>query len=248
VVQVVETTVASGTLPAAVALAAAAGLLAFASPCVLPLVPGYLAYVTGLTGADLGRPRRGRVAAGSALFVLGFVVVFTAYGALFGGLGQALVAYRDVLSRVLGIAVVVLGLGFLGLGSWLQRERSPRPHVRRGLVGAPLLGAAFGVGWTPCIGPTLGAVQALAFTEASVGRGALLSVVYGLGLGLPVILVGTALRGTAGGVELLRRHRLAVMRTGGVVLVVLGLLLVTGTWDALALRLQVWTTSFQPAL
>lgn len=246
------TTVTSGPLLAAVAVAAIAGVISFASPCVLPLVPGYLSYLTGLSGADLDDPAarrvRGRVLAGSALFVLGFTAVFVAYGAAFGGLGRLLAVHQSAIERVVGALVIVLGLAFLGLVPGLQRELRLHRLPASGLAGAPLLGVVFGVGWTPCVGPTLGAVQGLAYTSASAGRGALLSAAYCVGLGLPFVLFGLGYRWFLGALGVARRHARWVTRTGGVLLIVLGLLLLTGTWNDLTITMRDWVAGFTPAV
>lgn len=246
------TTVTSGPLLAAVAVAAVAGVISFASPCVLPLVPGYLSYLTGLSGADLDDPAarrvRGRVLAGSALFVLGFTAVFVAYGAAFGGLGRLLAVHQSAIERVVGALVIVLGLAFLGLVPGLQRELRLHRLPASGLAGAPLLGVVFGVGWTPCVGPTLGAVQGLAYTSASAGRGALLSAAYCVGLGLPFVLFGLGYRWFLGALGVARRHACWVTRTGGVLLIVLGLLLLTGTWNDLTITMRDWVAGFTPAV
>jgi cytochrome c-type biogenesis protein len=251
-----------GPLLVALPVAAAAGLVSFLSPCVLPLVPGYLSYVTGLTGADLGDARaadgpvtraegsvlvrtqapgvrvRGRVLFGSVLFVLGFSAVFVTGGALFGGLGGELLAHKQVVDRVLGVLTVVMGLAFLGLLPGLQREVRVHRLPAAGLAGAPLLGVLFGVGWTPCLGPTLGAVQALAYTQASAGRGALLTAAYCVGLGVPFVLTGLAFRRALGAFDLVKRHYALVMRIGGGLLVLVGLLLVSGIWETAMVHLR----------
>jgi len=261
-------TVTGGPLLLAVAVAALAGLVSCASPCVLPLLPGYLSYVTGLAGADVTgtargvsptggagparvgvatavrRSARGRVVVGALLFVLGFTAVFVSYGTALGGLGARLVEYQGVLQRVFGAVVIVLGLAFLGLVPALQREVRVRRLPAAGLAGAPLLGALFGIGWTPCVGPTLGAVQTLAFSTASAGRGALLSAAYSLGLGLPFLAVAFGLRRVVGALAVVRRHSRAVQRAGGVMLLAVGVLLVGGWWDALTIQLRVWTSGF----
>ncbi len=271
-------TVATGSLLLAAPIAFAAGAVSFLSPCVLPLVPGYLSFVTGLSGAELAgeeqtavRPAgadseagdgavlddgavlteappiprtRGRVLAGSLLFVLGFTVVFVSYGVLFGALGHALLEYQEPITRVLGVVVIVLGLAFLGLVPGSQREWRLHRTPALGLWGAPLLGVLFGLGWTPCIGPTLGAVQTLAFTEASALRGAILSAFYCLGLGLPFVLVGLLFRRALGAIGWVRRHSVLVMRIGGALLVAIGVLLVTGTWDDLTIGLRSWAGGF----
>jgi cytochrome c-type biogenesis protein len=267
----VTATIADGSLLLALPLALLAGLVSFFSPCCLPLVPGYLSYVTGLSGSELAgstspasrpagspgtlvvhgplitqRPRliRTRVLAGSLLFVAGFTAVFVSYGLLFGALGELLFRYQGLLSKVLGIVVIVLGISFLGLIPALQRQwRSPRlPDA--GLWGAPILGVVFGLGWTPCIGPTLAAVQTLAFTEASAARGALLSASYSVGLGVPFVVLGLLYRRTLGTVGWVRRHSDVVMRLGGALLVLIGLLLVTGAWDTLTISLRSWASGF----
>lgn len=254
--------VTDGPLLVALPVAATAGLVSFLSPCVLPLVPGYLSYVTGLSGADLGDARpvtstlhaqgdvlvrtaapptarvRGRVLLGSVLFVLGFSAVFVTGGALFGGLGGDLLVHKDVVDRVLGGLTVVMGLAFLGLLPGLQREVRVHRLPAAGLAGAPLLGVLFGVGWTPCLGPTLGAVQALAYTQASAGRGALLTAAYCAGLGVPFVLTGLAFRRALGAFDVVKRHYAVVMRIGGALLVLVGLLLVSGLWEAAMVHLR----------
>jgi cytochrome c-type biogenesis protein len=182
------------------------------------------------------------------LFVLGFTAVFVAYGTLFGALGNALVQYQGAITRVLGVVVIALGLAFVGLIPGAQREWRLHRIPDVGLWGAPLLGVIFGLGWTPCIGPTLGAVQTLAFTEASAARGALLSVFYCLGLGLPFVIVGLLFRRMLGALGAVRRRSVLVMRIGGVLLIAIGLLLVTGTWDDLTIGLRSWAGGFGVSL
>jgi cytochrome c-type biogenesis protein len=333
--------VVDGSLLLAVPLALLAGLVSFLSPCVLPLAPGYLAYVAGLTGSDLadeaevnlseqqnqslvvragsssgssgapvevdspvafpddlspgssdtaiessnatsssrteaaganpwpgadsvaelphpssrlsdngsadGAPvtgvGRGRVLAGASLFVLGFSVVFVSYGAAFGGLGAWLLGHSRQVSVVMGIVVVILGLGYLGLPAlsnrmWWNADRRSHTRPSRGLWGAPLLGVLFGLGWTPCIGPTLAAVQTLAFTEASAIRGAVLSLAYCFGLGLPFIGMAVGLRAVAGATDWTKKHYLTISRFGGVMLISIGMLLVTGWWNDIVAWVQ----------
>lgn len=240
--------VSSGTLLVALPVAALAGLVSFVSPCVLPLVPGYLSYVTGLSGTDLAEQRRWRLFAGGSLFVLGFSVVFVTVGLAFGGLGQWLLEYREPITRVLGAITIVFGLAFMGLIPGLQRTVKPGRRPSAGLAGAPVLGVLFGLGWTPCIGPTLSAIQTLAFTEASAGRGALLSFAYCVGLGLPFILTALAYRRALGAFAVVKRHHQLVIRIGGGMLVVLGLLLVTGWWGSMIASMQTWINGFEPVI
>ena len=241
-------TVLSGSLLLALPVAAVAGLVSFFSPCVIPLLPGYLSYATGLSGADLESARRGRMALGSLLFVLGFTAVFVAYGAIFGSLGDWLIVYGRQISVVLGALTVVVGLAFLGLVPWLQRDVRVHRVPAVGLVAAPLIGVLFGLGWTPCIGPTLAAVQGLAIHEGTAGRGALLSASYSLGLGLPFILAGLAFRRMLGTLAWVRRHQVWVTRFGGLMLIALGVLLLTGVWDQWVAELRSWVGAFQVAV
>lgn len=232
----------SGSLILAVPVALIAGLVSFFSPCVIPLLPGYLSYATGLSGADLANgvagERRGRMLLGSVLFVLGFSVVFVAIGALSGAVGAWLITWRHTLTLVLGILTIVLGLAFAGLVPALQRDWRVHSVPAVGLAAAPFLGFLFGLGWTPCIGPTLAAITSLSLNEATVGRGALLSGVYAVGLGLPFIVAGLAYRRALGAFAFVRRHQAWVTRAGGLMLVVVGILLVTGWWDQAVTWLQ----------
>jgi cytochrome c-type biogenesis protein len=252
--------VTDGPLLLAAVVAALVGLISFASPCVLPLVPGYLSYVTGLVGSSAPAPvpastgggtatatavrtevaPRGRMVLGAVLFVLGFTAVFVAFGAAFGGLGRLMLEHADVLNRVFGVITVLVGLGFLGWLPLLQRTTRLSARPAAGLAGAPLLGVVFGLGWTPCLGPTLSAVYSLAFTEATATRGALLGVAYCLGLGVPFVLVALGARWAMSATSFLRRHARAVTRVGGAVLVVVGLLLVTGAWTEMMQWLRSW--------
>ncbi|GAA1525695.1 cytochrome c biogenesis protein CcdA [Actinomadura kijaniata] len=244
----VQETVTGGSLLAAAPLAALAGLVSFASPCVLPLVPGYLSYVTGMSGADLAEERRGRLLAGVALFVAGFTLVFVSYGAVFGGLGRLLVEHQDPITRVMGVLTIVFGLVFMGLVPGLQRTVKSGRTPAAGMAGAPLLGMLFALGWTPCIGPTLAAVQGLSLTEASAGRGMLLSLAYCLGLGVPFLLAAVAYRRMLGAFGVVRRHYVLVTRIGGGMLVLLGLLLVTGLWNELSLQMRSWISGFETVI
>lgn len=267
--------VTDGSLLLAFAVAAFVGLLSFASPCCLPLVPGYVSYIAGLAGADAvadgagrdgglaaagpaaptggavvatgapvdqrtARSGRRRLLLGALLFVAGFSAVFISFGALFGGLGRLLLDWAPTLTRVAGVVTIVMGLAFLGALPWLQRERRLHHRPTGGLAGAPVLGVVFGLGWTPCLGPTLAAVNTLAYTEASAWRGAVLGLGYCLGLGIPFVAIALGTRRALRLSAWARRHAQAVMRVGGSMLVLLGLLLVTGLWDGLMIWLRAW--------
>ncbi len=229
-----------GSLLLAIPVAMAAGLVSFFSPCVVPLLPGYLSYTTGLSGADLADARRGRMLAGSLLFVLGFSFVFVSYGALIGAVGEWLFTYERQITIVLGILTIMLGLVFLGVVPWMQRDWRIHKVPAVGLAAAPMLGVLFGLGWAPCIGPTLTAVTALALNEGSAGRGALLSFVYCLGLGLPFIFAALAYRHMLGTIRWVRRHQQWVTAFGGLMLIAVGLLLVTGWWDVAVDWIRTW--------
>ncbi|WP_381795137.1 cytochrome c biogenesis CcdA family protein [Streptomyces niveus] len=238
-------TVFDGALLLALPIALLGGLVSFFSPCVLPLVPGYLSYVTGISGTDLGEARRGRMVAGAVLFIAGFTAVFVSGGALFGYFGNTLQDHRTIISRVLGVLMIAMGVFFMGLLPWLT-QREFRIHKRpvSGLAGAPLLGALFGVGWTPCIGPTLTSVNVLALDQATAGRGAILTVAYCVGLGVPFVLAAVAFRKALGLFGWVKRHYVWVMRIGGVMMIATGVLLVTGVWDSIMQDMQTWTNGF----
>ena len=261
----------SGPLLLAVLIAAAAGVVSFFSPCCLPLVPGYLSYVAGVAGAEnratahpqtatggvvlaaevpvREAPRtRSRTLLGGTLFVLGFSAVFTSYGALFGTFGALLIVHQDLLIRLLGVLTIVLGLMFTGLlwriplaGRTFRLDYRPRA----GLVGAPLVGAMFGLGWTPCIGPTLAAVLTLATGSASPERGAVLSFAYSLGLGIPFLIAAMSVSSVMRRFGWARRHARQVMLAGGLLLILLGVLQVSGLWSELMTRLQVLVVGWQ---
>lgn len=262
--------VASGSLLLAVPVALLAGVVSFASPCVLPLVPGYLGYLgsalgvttrpTALLAGAAGAPGAGgapsatvderaearadaragrrRLLTGVGLFVAGFTVVFVAFGALAGTVGAALLHWQGPISRVLGVVVALLGLAFLGFVPFLQQERRMHLAPRAGIWAAPILGLTFGLGWTPCIGPTLAAILALSLGDGSAARGAVLAAVFCAGLGLPFLLVALGVERMSRAMALVRRHRVAVTRIGGGLLVVLGLAMVTGVWSTWAGWLQ----------
>jgi cytochrome c-type biogenesis protein len=229
----------SGSLVLAIPVALIAGLVSFFSPCVIPLLPGYLSYATGLSGADLEHARRGRMLAGSLLFVLGFSLVYVLLGWVSGSIGGWLVEWRRQLEVVLGVVTILLGLAFAGLVPFMQRDWRAHTVPAVGLAAAPLLGFLFGVGWTPCIGPTLAAITNLSLNEATAGRGALLAGIYCLGLGLPFIVAALAYRHALGAFGFVRRHQQWVTRLGGAMLVLVGLALVTGWWDQAVTWLQI---------
>lgn len=236
-----------GTLLLAAPVALLAGLISFLSPCVLPLVPGYLGYVTGLSGVDLADRARSRMVLGATLFVLGFTVVFVLIGAIFVQVSTWLrFGGGDWVTQVLGILVIFMGLVFMGAFSAFQRERKIHRRPPDGLLGAPLLGATFGIGWAPCMGPTLAAVLALVVGNPSGAehtRGALLVFFYCIGLGLPFILISLGLQRGMRAMEFFKRHKLAVMRIGGGMLILIGLLMASGIWNTWVWALQDWFES-----
>jgi cytochrome c-type biogenesis protein len=229
----------NGPLIVAAAVALIVGVVGFLSPCVLPLVPGYLAYVAGLNGAD-GRPNPRRAVGGALLFVLGFTVVFVAGGILFGSLGGYIQEYNLTLQRIFGAITIVMGLVFLGWIPFLQREARIHARPQAGLIGAPVLGVTFGLAWTPCLTPTLTAVYSLAQQQSTAGRGAFLSFVYCLGLGVPFLLVALGIGWFTRGLGFLRTHARLVGQVGGVLLIVFGVLMVTGVWDLWMAQLRTW--------
>ncbi|MHB8186860.1 MAG: cytochrome c biogenesis CcdA family protein [Dermatophilaceae bacterium] len=232
-------TISYGALPFALLIAAAAGLVSFASPCVLPLVPGFLGYVTGLSDVTLERRGRRRLFLGALLFVAGFTVVFVLEAAAVASLGRALREYQPILMRVGGAVVIVMALVFVGVGT--QQTWKPRWRPAAGLAGAPLLGMVFSVGWAPCMGPTLAAVLTLATAtgdQQAVTRGVTLAVAYSLGLGLPFLLIASGFARVGAASGWLRRHQRGVQMFGGGLLLVVGILLLSGLWDTITTTIQ----------
>jgi cytochrome c-type biogenesis protein len=242
----------SGSMVLAVPVAVLAGLVSFFSPCVIPLLPGYLSYTTGLSGVELADadlpPRRGRMLAGSALFVLGFSVVFVGLGVLSAGVSRWFFLNSRTFTITLGVLAVVLGLVFMGITPLFQRDLRVHKVPAVGLAAAPLLGFLFGLGWTPCIGPTLGVILSLAYGE-SVARGGVLLAFYSVGLGVPFILAALAYRRALNAFSVVRRHQQWVTRIGGLMLVAIGLMLLTGWWDHAVQWLQIHLVNdFQPSV
>lgn len=226
----------SGPLLLAVAVAALAGLVSILSPCVLPLLPGYLSYVTGLAGSELdgeraGRAGKMRILAGTSLFVLGFAVVFTLLASLVAGIGMALRQHTDTLNIIVGVLIIGLGLAYLGVIPGLQGQARIQKLPAAGLLGAPVFGAVFALSWLPCVGPTLGAVLGLATTSGETGRAVTLALAYSLGLGLPFVIFGLFFHRLLGVFTAIRRNSRWVTRVGGVLLIVVGVALVTGGWN-----------------
>lgn len=252
----VTETVLSGTLLLSMPLALLAGLVSFVSPCVLPLVPGYLGFVSGMAtapGAPASKakvaPAKNRIVLGASLFVLGFTVVFVALGTVFGALGATVLMFsRTWLEPIFGVLIIGLGLVLIGQFSFLQKTIKPSFTPKAGLAFAPVLGMVFGLGWTPCIGPTLSAVLSLALTEGGFGQGALLAFIYSLGLGLPFVLLAAGFSWATKSVAFVRQHIRAFNLAGGGLLVLLGMLLVTGVWNVFAAWIQGVFGVYTPAL
>jgi len=237
------TVIVEGTLWIAGPLAVLAGALSFASPCVLPLVPGYLGYLGGAStvavgDSPAGKPPRRRLVLGTALFVAGFTVVFVAVTILGGALGFLLLRYADLIAKVLGFGTIALGLifvGFLGLG---QRTIRLPISKRAGLIGAPLLGMALGIGWTPCIGPTLAAIVSISWNLGDPVRAGMLGLAYSMGLGIPFVALAVGWNWAMRSTTFLRRHVRVINIVGGALLILLGVCMVTGLWSRLMSSMQ----------
>ena len=232
-----------GNLLVAILVAIIAGIISFFSPCVIPLVPGYISYATGMSETKT----KSKVLLGSILFVSGFTVLFVSYGILFGGLGSLVAQNSRVISIALGILTIVMGFIFM-LNEKFYRSFKPAWKTRTGLVSAPLLGFAFGIGWTPCIGPTLGAVQVLAFESATAQRGAILSAAYCIGLGLPFILIGLFLDKSEPMRKIIAKRGSLITKIGGILLIVIGILQVSNNWDNLMNLIRDLISGFIPIL
>ncbi len=244
----VAATAASGSLLLAAPIAVLAGLVSFFSPCMMPLLPGYVSYVSGLSAADLADAKRGRMLIGTTLFVLGFSAVFISYGTLFGAIGFQLLAYQRTVNIVLGIITIAVGLVFLGFIPFAQRDFRIHAVPKVGIGAAPVLGVLFGVGWTPCLGPTLAVVLSMSMSEANAGRGSLLTLFYCLGLGLPFIGAALAYRRMIGATRWMRIHHVAISRFGGGLMIIVGILLLSGIWQLLITQLQQWTAGYTIAI
>ena len=232
----------SGPLLLALPIALAAGFVAFASPCVLPLVPGYLGYVSGFTGSSTTTTRpTTRLVVGVLLFILGFSTVFISFSIVFASLGAALIAWVDVILRIAGLLLILMGFVFIGQVSFLQRTNKLPLGSANGFLGAPILGVVFGLGWAPCIGPTLIAVNTLAFSVGDIPRATALAVAYCLGLGIPFLLIALGFGWVTGAVAWLKRHIRAINIVGGVIVMAIGMAMVSGVW-------QIWMSSLQAVI
>ena len=231
----------SGPLLLALPVAIAAGFVAFASPCVLPLVPGYLGYIGGFSGSSNTTRPTVRLVVGVVLFIPGFSAVFISFSIVFASLGAALISWVDVILRVAGLLLILMGFVFIGQVSFLQRTTKLPLGSANGFLGAPILGVVFGLGWAPCIGPTLIAVNTLAFSVGDIPRATALAIAYCLGLGIPFLLIALGLGWVTGAVAWIKRNIRAINIAGGVILMAIGMAMVTGVW-------QMWMSSLQAVI
>jgi cytochrome c-type biogenesis protein len=231
----------SGPLLLALPLALAAGFVAFASPCVLPLVPGYVGYISGFSGSPESKHPTLRLVIGVLLFILGFSAVFISFSVVFASLGAALISWIDVILRFAGLLLILMGFVFIGQVSFLQRTTKLPISGTNGFLGAPILGVVFGLGWAPCIGPTLVAVNTLAFSVGDIGRATVLAIAYCLGLGIPFLLIALSFGWVTGALSWLKKHIRAINITGGVILMAIGAAMVSGVW-------QMWMSSLQAVI
>ena len=240
--------VTEGSLFLAIFVAFFAGIISFLSPCVLPLVPGYLSVITGMSIDQDKKVTKSKAVLATFLFILGFSLVFVSIGMFFGSLGGWLLSNIQILERIFGLLIIFLGLSYLGFINLFNKEYKFKFKSKQGLVGAFILGFVFSLGWTPCIGPTLAAVQSLAFSEATLFRGAILSTFYSLGLGIPFIVLTILFEKSIKTVKWLRQKQKIFITMGGILLIILGLLLVTGLWNLVSIELRVFMAGFTPLL
>jgi len=240
--------VSQGSLFVAILISFSAGVISFLSPCVLPLVPGYLSFITGFGMNANKSVKKSKALISTLLFIAGFTFVFVCIGMFFGGIGGWFISYGKIIERIMGLFVIALGISYLGYWNLFNREYRFHTPVKQGIIGAPLLGALFAIGWTPCIGPTLAAVQSLAFNQATVSRGAILSAFYGFGLGLPFLFITFALEKAIVSVSWLRKRQVLFLRIGGILLILIGILLATGLWSEVTVEMRILISGFTPLL
>ena len=240
--------VSQGSLFVAILISFSAGVISFLSPCVLPLVPGYLSFITGFGMNANKSVKKSKALIATLLFIAGFTFVFVCIGMFFGGIGGWFISYGKIIERIMGLFVIALGISYLGYWNLFNREYRFHAPVKQGIIGAPLLGALFAIGWTPCIGPTLAAVQSLAFNQATVSRGAILSAFYGFGLGLPFLFITFALEKAIVSVSWLRKRQVFFLRIGGILLILIGILLATGLWSEVTVEMRILISGFTPLL